>query len=198
MKRNDIVAAGLSAAVVAGLLYVRHSTLVAQGATRPSNPSDRLGPTAEQTALTTARGLIRTVRGQLTNLNDPTAREGLARSLELAADGYATTSDRAASELRAAAVDIRAGRTPAEPPTLAPSRIDAANDTVDTSALLRKADAFVRGVTGVTMDEVTLAALDNLAFRLASYQPEAARKLVDAASRVYDKLGMQRPVAMRL
>lgn len=197
-----MVALGLSAAVVAGLLLVRQSTVAAYRVIAPPNTRP-LDPTAEQTALTTARALIRTARGQMPNLREE-GREPLARSLELAADGYASASDRAASELRAAAADIRAGRTPAEPPALVetsqagPAR---ANDVVgmsDTSALLRKADAFLRGVAGVTMDETTLATLDNLAFRLAAYQPEVATRLVDAATRVYEKLGIQRPIAVTL
>ena len=191
-----MVALGLSAAVVAGLLLVRQSTVAAYRVIAPPNTRP-LDPTAEQTALTTARALIRTARGQMPNLREE-GREPLARSLELAADGYASASDRAASELRAAAADVRAGRTPAEPPALVETGPARANDVVDTSALLRKADAFLRGVAGVTMDETTLATLDNLAFRLVAYQPEVATRLVDAATRVYEKLGIQRPIAVTL
>ena len=70
--------------------------------------------------------------------------------------------------------------------------------TIDTAAMLRKADAFLRGTPGVTMDAETLRSLDDVAHWIAPTQPEIAAKLVEAATRVYERLGGVRPMSATL
>jgi hypothetical protein len=223
VKQNDLIALGLAAAVIAGVVFVPRLLQAAPPSFRPGvepgpgpMPSP-VPPPSTDPNLSRARDLIQQLEAQAAAAASPQQKELYAQALDNAAFQVAGTnspqSAQAAAELRAAAVRVRGGGMappnpvppqpqPAPPATealldrytrLRTAAVDYLNDTQGTSAIARQT-AAEREITFAEMDRT---ARDLVASTTPPY-PQQAADLTTLASLSYAKSNLPRPVAQTL
>lgn len=214
-RQGDLIALALTGAIIGGLFLARRTDAAPAPAPTPTAPFPPFPPVpptpptpppgppnpAEEQALTYARTLITQALANAPALN-ALQREALAQQLDVAALQLAPSSPTAAAELRTAAQEIRKMSTGAPPPAQPPAQPPPAqpppgDPLAQYDPLRRAAEAFLADQG--PMDAATLAEMDRVAAELArANRPELSAALVDLATRSYQKLGLTRPVAMRL
>lgn len=172
MQQRDIVALGLTAAVLLGV-YSTRKEAPASASTGPGP-----GPGPADANLQQARVLITTLEAQAANA-PPAQREAIAQQLLSAATALQATSPQAAAELQAAAGRVRGGGGAAPPPQPPPQ--DAALQAART--LISQLES--QAANASPGDRLVIATqLDAAAATVEGTSPQAASELRASANRV--------------
>lgn len=210
MAQRDLIALGLSGAVVLGLLLLRKPPAVTKTGPNGTGPGPTIDPNLER-----ARGLITTIESQITAATTPAQRAELAGRLEAAAIGLDATSPAAAKELRDAAVRVRAGSggvaptPPPVPPVPQPPLPQGLTLYGTYEELKKRAEAYLNPMTPPqNMDLPTLMLMDKTVSDLetdlqrgAGYggvDKTEAITLRNLADRAWVKSGLRRPMTFAL
>ena len=192
-QQNNLVALGLSAAILGGLYFIREQTLkkgasptpFPPGPTPPGPPTP--GPTTDPN-VEAARTLIRQFEAQVAAGATPAQRQAMADQLVLAANGIQATSPQAAAELRDAAVRIRGGVAPGPSPGPAPG------PTVDPNleaarVIIRQYEQQIQAGATEAQRRAMADQLELSANAIQLTSPQAAAELREAASRIRPATG---------